>query len=237
MNLVDEESILRYKQLVEDQIYTNTDHAIMVIELEDGTTIIHYTLDASVRANKNNASVGMRLQNMLCTLFKVMSCYSKVILCVNESGRATFDKDSNPISWDEIIDNFINYLGFNYLGLYRNNPGEMAFGISVFASPSLSGKVNILPQNITTSGCAVVGICYNSFIYWCSYFTIKKEDNQEAFTDIVKLFDKYENTQFAFGDFNTIFPNVELVNILQEYELLTCKYGTFIGAYFDLVPV
>jgi hypothetical protein len=240
-------------------IYTTIDHLIIWVQYK-GVNFLYVSLDNSVRANQN----GFPCKDRLVTIGDlvnqaILTAGGSVIVFFSEACRPSFDGGmdvrANPMSWLAMRRFICVHCNLTFVTELANNQdiGNMAFGIACFCTPDMVSRINgyyshsILDLGFgsVAVGIEVFGDDGNKYIGWGIHFPLdfrgRSEENQGAITmvNLQALMDRYPESAFAMGDFNTIPGYIEdaiLAAIHLGWSFVIHGMLTFFGAHYDLVP-
>lgn len=244
----------KVKELISRKEYPTTDHLFTSVEV-GGVIFLYVSLDNSLQANRNGHALYKRLERLCEIVSACISNFDKdCVVFFSESCRPSFDYMEsvrmNEVSWFKMRQQISYYCKLEYLGECSNKEDSdyMSYGVSAFCTCGCIKYIdNVLPRRILTEGVGSgsMGIkLVSGQIIWGIYlpFDISAfgPDNMaaRAMVDLVKIFETYEGSVLAMGDFNTI-PGKIMQSIVsavpENMEFLCWNMPTFLGAHFDRV--
>ena len=213
---------------------------------------LYVSLDNSVRSNKAGHPLYTRLDAICNVVTTIIEKNQEVVVFFSESCRPSFlldanDMKQNVVSWLDMRKTICKLCGLTFLAEKRNNedPSGMSFGVSAFERCSKIDTYfsrNILSEGF---GSVALGVKLNTgSICWGIHFPLdfrgQASDNlgYKAMVGLQNVFEEYNGSYCALGDFNTIAGNIEnaILNALKpSFELIGGDVYTFFGGYYDTI--
>lgn len=237
---------------VERKEYETTDHVFTSVTVS-GVLFLYVSLDNSVRANRAGHPVYERLGAICAVINRVIEDHSDVVVFFSESCRASFKEvhgvRRDVTSWLDIRCTIAETLGLLFLAEKRNNEDQsgMSFGISAFYR---GRKIDTyFAQQVLDEGygSATLGVKLTTGeVCWGVHFPLdfRRSGSENAahktMLGLQKVFNAYDGSVCALGDFNTIPGTIEdaiMEAVSPVFELIGGDTLTFYGSYFDTIPV
>jgi len=219
------------------QKYLTTDHAIIKVK-QAGATLLVVSLDNSERANKNGSPAFSRIP-AICAAIKSIVKDEPFAVAFLESCRRSFDGD-REVPWPEVVARIKQECGVVHLGEFKNNPGDMSFGISLFGrgvDPAFVAHERLLAEGFGNVALAVE--FENGSLFWVVGlpFDLSGATTLAAFNGLVDLMHRYPNS-VAVGDLNAIAevcakPMIDTLAKTNLRALVPFSTPTFFPAFFD----
>lgn len=248
------------KRNIQDKKYLTTDHCPISVEIphtNGAIYAIYVSLDNSVRANMNGEPLYKRLKNICKLVNNIIAVRgSRCIFFFSEACRPSFlsgmtDKKNITYWWkmrQQICQNCS--LQFIYERTNNSDPAGMAFGVSAFCTPDVSAAISsYFSESLLNEGfgSAAVGVKIEGYgIVWGIHFPLdfngdgKENLGYKTMVNLQDMMNRYTDSMFAFGDFNTIPGKIDMAirsAIKPEYHFQLKDVLTFFASHFDNVSI